>query len=175
MAGRKEILTEQLARKIAKMIELFPDTQIPVIWENVMAHSKKRFGHGFNRQMLGQKEWDGRKIIAEAFSEAKSVQRRMHNDTAPKYKNAARAALQKRIAELEARNMALMEELEKVRAQQIDELDTFLNTPRDLRKLIEAAVKQEAATSGTAPVDELKQKRNAKKVGIKEMVKDGCD
>lgn len=175
MAGRKEILTELLALKIAKMIELFPDAQIPVTWENIMAHSKKRFGHGFNRQMLGQKNWDGRKIIAEAFHEAKSVQRRMHNDTAPKYRNAARAALQKRIALLEARNMALMEELENVRAQQVDELDAFLNTPRDLRKLIEEAVQQEVSTSGAVPVDELKRKRDAKQMTIKHTVKDERD
>jgi hypothetical protein len=157
MAGRPELLTEALARNIAKMIELFPDNQIPVTWENVMAHSKKKFGHSFNRQMLGQKEWDGRKIIAEAFSEAKSVQRRMQKDSLPKYRNAARSILHKRIAELEARNMALMEELEKVRAQQIDELDAFLNTPRDLRQLIEHFA------TNAAPVDELMQKRNARK------------
>lgn len=137
MAGRKEILTEQLARKIARMIELFPDAGISVTWENVIAHSKKRFGYGGNRQMFGQKEWDGRKIIAEAFSEAKGIQRRMHNDSAPKYKNSARAVLQKRIADLEARNMALTDELEKVRAQQISQLDAFLNDTRDIRPLIE--------------------------------------
>lgn len=135
MAGRKEILTEQLARKIAKMIELFPDSQVPVTWENVIAHSKKRFGHGFNRQMLGQKEWSGRKIIAEAFNEAKGVQRRMRRETLPKYKNAPREVLHSRIAELEARVITLKEELEKVRAQQIDELDVFLNAPRDLRTM----------------------------------------
>ncbi len=157
MAGRPELLTEALARKIAKMIELFPDNQIPVTWENVMAHSKKKFGHGFNRQMLGQKEWDGRKIIAEAFSEAKSVQRRMQKDSLPKYRNAARSILHKRISELEARNMALTEELEKVRAQQIDELDAFLNTPRDLRQLIERFA------TNAAQIDELMVKRNASK------------
>lgn len=157
MAGRPELLTEALARKIAKMIELFPDNQIPVTWENVMAHSKKQFGHGFNRQMLGQKEWGGRKIIAEAFSEAKSVQRRMQKDSLPKYRTAARSILHKRITELEARNMALTEELEKVRAQQIDELDAFLNTPRDLRQLIERFA------TNAAPVDDLMQKRNARK------------
>lgn len=161
--------TEALARKIAKMIELFPDSQIPVTWENVMAHSKKRFGHGFNRQMLGQKEWDGRKIIAEAFSEAKSVQRRMHNDTLPKYRNAARSILHKRIAELEARNMALMEELEKVRAQQIDELDAFLNTPCDLRQLIERFATKET------PVDELKQKRDVRKQAAPQATEDDRD
>lgn len=162
MAGRKEILTEDLARRIAKMIELFPDNQIPVTWANVMTHSKKRFGHGFNRQMLGQKEWNGRKIIAEAFSEAKSVQKRMHNDLAPKYRNAPRAALQKRIAELEARIMALAEELEKVRAQKIDELDAFLNTPRDLRKRIEDFAVNEIGLIRVATGDELKMKRAAK-------------
>lgn len=139
--GRKEILTEELARKIAKMVSLFPDSQIPVTWENVTAHSKKKFGHAFNRQMLSQKEWSGRKLIAEAFSEAKNIQRRMHNDTAPKYKTAARSVLQKRISELEAKNLALQEELESVRAQQIDKLDTFLNTTAreiDLSKLLDA-------------------------------------
>lgn len=137
MAGRPEILTQELGRKIAKMIELFPDNEIPVTWENVIAHSKKRFGHGFNRQMLGQKEWNGRKIIAEAFSEAKTVQRRMQNNTRPKYRNAQRSFLLNRITELEAKLVAKTEELEKVRAQKIDELDVFLNTPRDLRQMIE--------------------------------------
>lgn len=139
--GRKEILTEELARKIARMVSLFPDTQIPVTWENVMSHSKKKFGHAFNRQMLSQKEWNGRKLIAEAFSEAKNIQRRMHNDTVPKYKTAARSVLQKKIGELEAKNLALREELEMVRAQQVDKLDVFLNTTSreiDLRKLLEA-------------------------------------
>lgn len=134
--GRKEILTEELARKIVKMITMFPDFKILVTWENVMAHSKKKFGHAFNRQMLSQKEWQGRKLITEAFSEAKEIQRRKYNDTAPKYKTAARSVLQKRIGELEAMNLALQEELEKVRAKQVDQFDTFLNTQCDLRKLL---------------------------------------
>lgn len=135
--GRREILTEELARKISKMVSLFPDSQIPVTWENVMTHSKMRFGHAFNRQMLSQKEWDGRKLIAEAFSEAKEIQKRLHNDSAPKYKTSARSVLQKRIGELEARILALQEELEKVRAQQVDQLDAFLNTRCDLRRLLD--------------------------------------
>lgn len=156
MAGRPEILTEALARRIAKMIELFPDSEIPVTWENVISHSKRRFGHGFNRQMLGQKEWSGRKIIAEAFSEAKTVQRRMKNDTRPKYRNAQRSFLLSRIMELEAQLVAKSEELEKVRAQKIDELDAFLNTPRDLRQMIERFA------TNAVQVDELRQKRNAR-------------
>ncbi len=157
MAGRPEILTEALARKIAKMIELFPDSEIPVTWENVMAHSKKRYGHGFNRQMLGQKEWNGRKIIADAFSEAKTVQRRMQNDVRPKYRNAQRSFLLNRITELQAKLVAKNEELEKLRAQKIDELDAFLNTPRDLRQMIERFA------TNMVQVDELMQKRNARK------------
>ncbi|MNG31841.1 hypothetical protein D3C84_1177180 [compost metagenome] len=65
----------------------------------------------------------------------------MHNDTAPKYKTAARSVLQKKISELEAKNLALREELETVRAQHVDKLDVFLNTTSreiDLRKLLEA-------------------------------------
>ncbi len=157
MLGRKEILTEQLARKVAKMIELFPDSDIPVTWASVMAHSKKRFGHGFNRQMLSQKEWNGRKIIAEAFKEAKSVQKRLSNDSLPKYSNAHRSLLRKRIAELEAKNMALREELEEVRAQQIDELDVFLNTPRDIRLMVESFAEEASLPSS-----------NVKKIGKSE-------
>lgn len=144
--GRKEILTEQLARSICRMIERMPDAEIPVTWENVMAHSKKKFGHAFNRQMLSQKEWDGRKLIAEAFSEAKSIQRRMQKDAAPKYKTAPRAVLQRRIAEQEAKILALQEELEKVRAQQVHVLDTFLNTRLDLRELLHKSLSKPVGT-----------------------------
>jgi len=140
-AGRKEILTEELARKICKMIERMPDTDIPVTWENVIAHSKKRFGHGFNRQMLSQKEWDGRKLISEAFNEAKDIQRRANKDTAPKYGTAPRAVLQKRIADLEAKIMTLQYELEAERARKIDDLDAVLNTRFDLRRLLEESAK----------------------------------
>lgn len=142
MAGRKEILTEDLAKRIAKMISQMPDSSVPVTWENVMAQAKRRFEHGFNRQMLSQKEWNGRKIIAEAFSEAKSVQSRMNRQSAPKYLTAPRALLQKRIADLEAKVLALRDELESVRAHQYDALDVFLNTPCDLRSMIDEAASQ---------------------------------
>lgn len=157
MAGRKEILTEALARKIARMIEQFPDNEIPVTWESVIAHSKKRFGYGGNRQMLGAKEWNGRKIIAESFSEAKSVQRRMQKDARPKYRNAARTTLLNQITKLEAEKLALKEELEKVRAQQICQFDAFLNDTRDIRQLVGQSLR-----AGAEPIDELKARRDAK-------------
>lgn len=136
MAGRKELLTEALAKKICKMIERMPDESIPVTWDSVIFHSKKKFGHGFNRQMLSQKAWNGRRLISEAFSEAKGGQRQLHKGAAPKYATAPRAVLQKRIGELEAANLAMHEELDKVRAQQVDVLDAFLITPHDLRQLL---------------------------------------
>lgn len=153
MAGRKEILTEQVAKQICIMIARMPDAAIPVTWESVISHAKKKTGHRFTRQMLSQKEWNGRKLIAEAFSEAKEVQRRLQHDTAPKYATAARSVLQKRIAELEAKNLALQEELEKVRAQQVDTLDAFLITPRDLRHLVAKSAEQpEPGTEKIAPI-----------------------
>lgn len=149
--GRKEILSEQVARKICRMIEKMPDTQIPVTWNNVVKHTEKRIGHKFNRQMLGQKEWNGRPLIAEAFSEAKEVQKRMKRDGAPKYKSASRAVLQRRITELEAKNLALQEELEKERAQKIEELDAFLNTRCDLRNLVQRAINQDESEPASDP------------------------
>lgn len=136
MAGRKELLTEQVAKKICRMIERMPDAGIPVTWENVIAHAKKQVGHGFNRQMLSQKAWNNRRLIAESFREAKEVQRRLEHDGAPKYATSARSVLQQRITALEAKNLALQDELDKVRAQQIDTLDAFLIIPRDLRVLL---------------------------------------
>lgn len=161
MAGRKELLTEQVAKQICRMIARMPDAGIPVSWENVMAHAKKKVGHGFNRQMLSQKEWNGRKLIAEAFSEAKGVQRRLQRDAALKYGTSARGILQKRIAELEAKNLALQEELEKLRAQQVDALDAFLTTPHDLRHLIAKAIEQPAP--GTATITPIPRKPRAQR------------
>jgi hypothetical protein len=137
--GRKELLTEELARKIGKMILRFPDLQIPVTWQNVITQTKKHFGHGFNRQMLSQKAWNDRKLIAEAFDEAKELQRRMQQDKAPKYGTASRAVLQAKIADLEARLLAKDAELQEERARKIAELDTYLNSTTDLRELFEAA------------------------------------
>jgi len=150
MAGRKELLTEKVAKQICKMIECMPDAEIPVTWENVAIHAQRKIGHGFTRQMLSQKEWSGRKLIAEAFAEAKAVQKRLRLDFAPKYSTSPRSTLQKRIAELEAKNLALQEELENVRAHQLEVLDTFLMTPRDLRQVLAEDPKQ--LKPGTAKI-----------------------
>lgn len=137
MAGRKELLTEQMAKQICKMIERMPDSGIPVTWVNIIAHSKKKTGHTFTRQTLSQKSWNGRQLITEACSQARDVQRRLQHDIAPKYATSARAVLQRRISELEAKNLALQDELEKIRSQQLDELDIFLICPRDIHRLFD--------------------------------------
>lgn len=135
-AGRKEILSENVAKQISKLIEKMPDVGIPITWENVLSHAKKKLGHRFTRQMLSQKEWEGRKIIAEAFKEAKEIQKRKKSSGSPKYSTASRAVLQRRIADLEAKNLAMQELLEKERALKIDYLDAFMNTRCDIVELI---------------------------------------
>lgn len=137
--GRPEALTEVLARKISKMIERMPDAEIPVTWDNVALHVKQKFGHEFRRNVLSQKSWNGRKLIAEAFSEAKEVQRRMLRQQAPKHATSTRSALRGRIAALEAKVLALQEELEATRAHHYDELLVLWGQNTPLHKLLEPA------------------------------------
>lgn len=136
-SGRKEILTLDLARKIIKLIERMPDAEIPVTWDNVAVHIKRQYGKELRRNVLSQKDWGGRKLIAEAFSEAKDVQRRLLKQEAPKYANSPRAVLRKRIEQLEAKVLALQHELEKARAAQYTTLDLFRATRLDLRRMAE--------------------------------------
>ncbi|MFM0609781.1 hypothetical protein PQR05_35210 [Paraburkholderia sediminicola] len=135
--GRKEILTLDLARRIVRLIERMPDAGIPVTWNNVVLHAKRQFRHELRRNVLSQKEWDGRKLIAEAYQEAKSVEKRLQKQEAPKYENSSRAVLRRRIEQLEAKVLALQEELEKSRLLQLSNLDLFRVTRMDLRQLIQ--------------------------------------
>lgn len=136
LRGRKELLTKDLARKIALLIERFPDAGIAVTWENVIEQVTRQFGHRFHRNPLSQKAWDGRKLIAEAFSDAKQVQRRMLKDNAPRYADNPRSKLREVIARLQAENLALRKQLENVRAQQYDEFHSLL----DLRTPVHQAL-----------------------------------
>jgi len=135
--GAKEVLTLTVARKIVRMIEQFPDANIAVTWDNVMLQTKLRFGHQFRRNVLSQKVWDGRKLIAEAFQDAKAIQRRQARDTAPKYANEPRSRLRLIVAKLQSENLALREQLARVRAMQYDEIYSLLDTRTPLNRLIE--------------------------------------
>ena len=136
-SGAKEVLTLAFARKIIRMIEQFPDSNIAVTWENVTRQTKLRFGHHFQRNVLSQKTWDGRKLIAEAFKDAKQIQRRQTRDIAPKYANEPRARLRVIVANLQSEILALREQLERVRAIQYDELHSLLDTRTPLNRLVE--------------------------------------
>lgn len=134
--GPKEILTLALARKIVIMIQNFPDADIDATWDNVIRQTKVRFGHEFRRHVLSQKTWDGRKLIAEAFQEAKEIQRRKNRDTAPKYANESRARLRNLVSKLQSEILTLREQLERVRAAQYDEIHSLLDTRTPLNELI---------------------------------------
>lgn len=147
-AGAKEVLTLALARKIVRMIEQFPDASIGVTWDNVMRQTKLRFGHQLRRNVLSQKAWDGRKLIAEAFEDAKAIQRRQTRDAAPKYANESRARLRIIVANLQSENLALREQLAKVRAMQYDEIYSLLDTRTPLNQLVELRAKFSLADAG---------------------------
>jgi hypothetical protein len=135
-AGAKEVLTQDLARKIALMIGQFPDSDIAVTWDNVVRQTKSRFGHEFRRNVLSQKAWDGRKLIAEAFQDAKEIQRRQGRDTALKYANEPRSRLRLVVQKLQSENLALREQLARARAQQYDEIHSLLDTRTPLNRLV---------------------------------------
>jgi Flp pilus assembly protein CpaB len=135
--GAKEVLTLALASKIVRMIEHFPDANIAVTWDNVMRQTKLRFGHRLQRNVLSQKTWDGRRLIAEAFQDAKEIQRRQARDTAPKYADEPRARLRMILVNLQSEILALREQLARVRAMQYDEILSLLDTRTPLNRLVE--------------------------------------
>ncbi len=134
--GAKEVLTQDLARKIVRMVEQFPDANIAVTWDNVIRQTKLRFGHNLRRNVLSQKAWDGRRLIADAFRDAKEVQRRQVRDNAPKYANEPRARLRLIVEKLQAEVLALRDQLARVRAAQYDEIHSLLDTRTPLNRLI---------------------------------------
>lgn len=141
--GRPEVLTEELARKIVKMIEVLPDMDVQVTWANVVAQVKRRFGYELGRRVLSTKKWDGRALIAEAYEQAHAVQRQLHsqgririNSTMP------RQALQARIETLTAKLRAAEQTIEELRALQYDKLDILRATHFDLRQEVESFRKQ---------------------------------
>ena len=95
-----------------------------------------RFGHHFRRNVLSQKTWNGRKLIAEAFQDAQEIQRRQARDTAPKYANEPRARLRLIVSKLQSEILALREQLDRVRAMRYDEVHSLLDTRTPLNRLV---------------------------------------
>jgi hypothetical protein len=136
--GRPEVLSEELARKIAKFIELFPDMEVDVTWANAVAQIKQKFGVQLGRRVLSQKEWHGRKLIGEAFDTAKKVQGQLRaaGNRLP-HSTTSRQNLQIRVQTLTAQLSEAKDKIEELRVMQYDHLDVLRITRFDLRKEVE--------------------------------------
>lgn len=141
--GRPELLTEELARKIVKFIEVLPEMDVPITWANVVAQIKRKFGHEFGRRVLATKKWGDRALIAEAYEQANAVQRQLRtqgrlraNSTLP------RKALQDRIETLTAKLRTAEQTIAELRVMQYDKLDILRATHFDLREEVETIRKQ---------------------------------
>jgi len=143
--GRKEVLTLEIAKKIAQMIRRLPDAEVPVTWKNIEAHVAKRFQIEPRRNVLATKEWGGKRLIWEAYDEATKVEKRLQRQTSSKYTDSSRAALRGRITELEAKIIRLQTELDAARERQYDELCVLWARNTPLQKLLD----DEAPTNST--------------------------
>jgi hypothetical protein len=135
--GRKEVLTLEMAKRIAAMIRRLPDAEVPVTWKNIELHVAKRFQIKPKRNVLATKEWNGRRLIWEAYDEAVQVEKRLQRQTTSKYADSSRAALRARITKLEAKILELQTELDATRERQYDELCVLWNRNTPLHKLLE--------------------------------------
>ena len=128
-------LTEDLARDIVKIVEIFPDMEVDVTWKNVESQVYLKFGEKFTWRTLSRKEWNGRFLIQEAFETAKKVERQLKTQLRRRSNvNMPRQRLLTKVEELAAKLAAAKIELEQVRVLQYDQLDIFRVTRFDLRR-----------------------------------------
>lgn len=135
--GREEVLTLEVAKRIAEMVRRLPDAGVPVTWKNIEAHVAKRFQITPKRNVLSQKEWDGKRLIWQAYDDATNTEKRLQRQTTSKYASSSRAALRARITELEAEIIRLQTELDATRERQYDELCVLWTRNTPLQKLLE--------------------------------------
>lgn len=135
--GRKEVLTLDIARKIADLIRRLPDAEVPVTWKNIEAHIAKRFQIAPKRNVLATKDWGGKRLIWEAYDEATKVEKRLQLQTPSKYADSSRAVLRARITALEAKIIRLQTELDATRERQYDELCVLWTRNTPLHKLLD--------------------------------------
>jgi len=137
-SGRREVLTPEIAKKIAAMVRRLPDAKVPITWKNIEGHVRKNFAIAPKRNVLATKEWDGKKLIWEAYKEACEVERRLQRQITSKYADSSRAALRARIMQLEAKIVGLQTELDVTRLRQYDELTVLWARNTPLRELVES-------------------------------------
>lgn len=136
-SGRKEVLTPEIAKKIAAMVRRLPDAKVPITWKNIEGHVRKNFAIAPKRNVLATKEWGGKKLIWEAYKEAGEVEKRLQRQITSKYADSSRAALRARIMQLEAKIVGLQTELDVTRLRQYDELTVLWARNTPLRELVE--------------------------------------
>lgn len=136
-SGRKEVLTIDMAKKIAILIRRFPDAEVPVTWKNIEIHVAKKFGITPKRNVLSTKEWGGKRLIWDAYNEAIEVEKRLSKQLTSKYTESSRAVLRARISELEAKIIQLQAELDVTREKQYHELCVLWNQNTPLNKLLD--------------------------------------
>lgn len=136
-SGRREVLTLDVAKKIAAMVRRLPDIEVPVTWKNIEAQVKRQFQIESRRNALATKEWGGKKLIWEAYEEASQVEKRLRHQSSPKYADSSRAALRARIMQLEAKIVSLQTELDVTRDRQYDELNVLWARNTPLHKLLD--------------------------------------
>ena len=135
--GRKEVLTVALAKKIVKLIRTLPDAGVPVTWKNIETHIEKSLNISPKRNVLSTKEWDGKKLIWDAYDEALKVESALKQQRIPKYANSSRSVLRKRITELEAKLIRLQAELDLTREKKYDELSVLWARSTPLNELLD--------------------------------------
>lgn len=140
--GRKEVLTIEIAKKIAALVRRFPEAEVPVTWKNIEAHVKKMFQIAPKRNVLSTKAWDGRRLIWEAYEEACEVEKRMQRQSSSKYADSSRAVLRARIMELEVKILSLQTELNATRERQYDELSVLWTRNTPLSRLLVDAIEK---------------------------------
>lgn len=168
--GRGVVLTEALAKKIARKIELMPDDGIAVSWENVIDLVKASFGIEFRRNVLSQKAWNGRRIIAEAFGDAKVQERGTRHQAMPKYASASTAMIRTRLERLENERIDLAHQLEMALSAKRDKIDLYRLTRLDLRSSVPLAAEnpltsdRPASEGGRGGRKELLNRKLAEKI-----------
>lgn len=134
--GRSEVLTKKLADQICIVVRQMPQNRIDVTWDNVIAQISRQLGLSFRRNVLSQKAWNGRKLLAEAYREAKLEQLNLSTHSSLGKPESERHAVHARREALEARADAIERELADERLKQLAAFESFRQERLDLRNLV---------------------------------------
>jgi hypothetical protein len=124
-AGRREVLTKAIAKKIVGIVEAMPDEGVAVNWENVVFQIKSRLGVDLQRNVLSKKKWDNRRLIFEAYCDAKAVERRMRHQERLKYAHSSNKVLRSRVDRIEQNLQDLQTQLTVARLVRPSPLDVY--------------------------------------------------